>query len=94
MDQAVEAVCWLFLQKEDDVRTRKAIHPPPTRNLQFVLDVNGGNKIQTDIKSIHDKPVICNHHEVTVATTAENSCHQEKRMNTKKIIIFVVYSSF
>ena len=68
--QAVEAVCWSFLQKGDAVRTRKATHPPPTRNLQFVLDVNGENKIQTDIEGIYDKPVTRNHLEVTVPTTA------------------------
>ena len=47
MDQAVEVVCWLFLhlQKGDAVQTRKATYPPPTRNLQFVMDINGGNKI-------------------------------------------------
>ena len=84
MDRAVEAVCWSFLQKGEVVRTQKATHPPPTRNLQFVMDVNGGNKIQTDIKGTCDKPVTHNHHEVTALTTQQNSCHQEKRMNKKR----------
>ena len=84
MGQAVEAVCWSFLQKGEAVRTRKATHPPPTRNLQFVMDVNGGNKIRTDINGTYDKPVTHNHHEVTALTTQQNSCHQEKRMNKKK----------
>ena len=94
MDQAVEAVCLLFLQKRDAVRTRKATHPPLTRNLQFVMDINGGNKIRTDIEGTYDKPVRHNHHETTAPTTAENSLHQEKRMNKKKKIIFMLYSSF
>ena len=84
MDQAVEAVCWSFLQKGEDVRTRKATHPPPTRNLQFVMDVNGGTKIRTDIEGTYDKPVTHNHHEVTAATTQQNSRHQKQRMNKKK----------
>ena len=84
MDQAVEAVCWSFLQKGEAVRKRKATHPPPTRNLQFVMDINGGNKIRTDIEGTYDKPVTHNHHEVTAATTQQNSRHQEQRMNKKK----------
>jgi len=84
MDQAVEAVCWSFLQKGEAVRTRKATHPPPTRNLQFVMDINGGNKIRTDIEGTYDKPVTHNHHEVTAATTQQNSRHQGQRMNKKK----------
>ena len=84
MDQAVEVVCWSFLQKGDAVRQRKVTHPPPTRNLQFVMDINGGNKNQTDIGSTYDKPVTHNHHEITAPTTVDNSHHQEKRMNKKK----------
>ena len=84
INQAVEAVCWSFLQKGEAVRTWKATYPPPTRNLQFVMDVNGGNKIRTDIEGTYDKPVTHNHHAVTALTTQQNSRHQEKRMNKKK----------
>ena len=84
MDQAVEAVCWSFLQKGEPVRTRKVTHPQPTRNLQFVMDVNGRNKVRTNIEGTYDKPVTHNHHEVTAPTTAKNYWHQGKRMNKKK----------
>ena len=94
MDQAVEAVYWSFLQKGDDIRTHKAIQSTPTRNLQFLFDMNGGNKIRTDIDGTYDKPVPQNHHEVTAPITADNYWHQEKRINKKKKIILIVYPSF
>ena len=83
MDQAVEAVCWLFLQKRDAVQTGKATHPLPTRNLQFMIDINGGNNIRTDIDGTYNKPVTHNYHEITAPTTAKNSWYQKKRMNKK-----------
>ena len=92
MDQAVEVVYWLFLQKGDATCIHKATHPPPTRNLQFVIDINRGNKIQTVIEGTYDKPVTHNHHKITAPTIADNYWHQEKRMNKK--IILVIYSSF
>ena len=48
------------------------------------MDINGGKKIRTDIGATYDKPVTHNHHEITAPTTADNSHHQEKRMDRKK----------
>ena len=84
IDQAVEAVYWLFLQKEDTVWTWKAAHPPPTRHLQFVMNTNGGNKIQTNIDGTYNTPVTPKHYEITASTIEKNSLYQGKRMNEKE----------
>ena len=93
MDQAVEAVCWSFLQKGPAVRTLMAKHPPRTRNPQFVMDINEGKKIRNDISSAYDKPVTHNHQEITARVTEENYYHHEQRMNKKEKNIHMVYPS-
>ena len=84
MDQTVEAVCWLFLQKGDAIRQRKVTHPAPTRNLQFLMNINAWNKIRSGIGGTYHKPVTHKHHVTTAPTTAKNSRHQQRRTNKKK----------
>ena len=84
MDQAVEDVCWVFLQKGPAVRTLMAKHPLPTRNHQFVMDINGGKKIRKNISCAYDKPVTNNHQEITAPVTKDNYWHHEWRMNKKR----------
>ena len=61
-----------------------AKHPPPTRNPQFVMDINGGKKVCNNISSPYNKTVTRNQQETPATVTEENYWHHEWRMNKKR----------
>ena len=85
MDIAVESMCWSLSQKGEDVRKHKPCYPSPVKNMQYVIDTNGGHKLRSDIKNKHDKP----HLEGTIVaaeTTPNNAHQQQSRMNRKRTV--------
>ena len=84
IDEAVEELTHSLLQGGGNVRRRAAYHPPPQRDLQYVLfDRNGGTKQGTRLERRFDLAV----EEGTIQpapTAVESIAVQRARFNRRK----------